>query len=113
MRPSPLWLLAWAVLFPPGVDAADKNNDLLRVVTPAAGKTVGAHPFVNIIVGFGTTPNGAPADPSTFRARLGRVDITPLFHPMFDDRGNFSGLRAAAGPALIAVGRRPNRLRFE
>src|SRR5258706_16476535 len=106
MRPSPLWLLAWAVLFPPFVGAAEKNNDLLRVVSPAARKTVAAHPFVNIIVGFGSTPDGAPADPATFRAKLGRVDITPLFRPALDASGNVVGMRAAAGPALIATGHR-------
>lgn len=113
MRRSFPWLLAWTALLVPPASARDKANDLLRVLTPAAKTPVSAHPFVNIVVGLGATFDGDGADPDTFHARLGRVDITPLFRRLTDARGNVIAMRAAAGPALIAVGRRANRLRFE
>jgi hypothetical protein len=87
-------------------------NQLLRVVSPAPRQRARAHPFVNVVLGFGTTPQGVPADPSTFRARMGRVDVTRLFRPV-EDRGRVVGMRGQIGPALLRVGGGSNRIRFE
>jgi PKD repeat protein len=97
----------------PGMAAATrgKRNELLRVVTPGSKSTVPAHPFVNIIVKFGRAGN-APADPATFRARLGGTDITPLFEPLIEN-GVDVGRRAAVDQPLVHVGRKMNRLRLE
>ena len=113
MRPGPVLLLVWAAVAAPAAEAAHrKSNNLLRVVTPAERGTLAAHPFVNIEVGFGNAANGAPADPTTFRARLGHVDITTLFRPF--TRNGATLWRAEAGPALLRVGgHRTNRLRLE
>lgn len=81
---------------------------LLRVSTPVSRRTVPAHPFVNVIVDFDT---GNGADPQTFRARLGSVNVTSRFEPIVEN-GAVVGRRAALGPALLHVGRRYNRLRF-
>ena len=111
--PALLSLLCTALAAP--VAAAERGgaNDLLRVIAPASKASVPAHPFVNVVVGFGTTKNGTPADRETFRARLGRVDVTPLFRPVVE-RGVVVGMRAETGPALLRIGpRSANRLRFE
>lgn len=108
-----LLLLTAALAAPPSASARGANN-LLRVVTPVTRSAVSAHPFVNVIIGFGTTDAGVPADPATLRVRLGRIDVTPLFRPTHDERGAVSGMRAELGPALLRIGLGgTNRLRFD
>jgi PKD repeat protein len=85
-----------------------RSNDLVRVLSPALPAAAAAHPFVNLVVAL-----DPEADRSTFQARLGGIDITPLFLPLPDDGPN-PRLRAEAGPTLIHVNRRrSNRLRLE
>src|SRR5438128_5061502 len=106
-------LLCCAVFLPAPVSAARaKTNQLLRVVEPAGRTVTSAHPFVNVEFRFGIGQE-ATADPATFRARLGGVDVTPLFAPMTEN-GALVGVRAALGPALLLPGsRRANRLRAQ
>src|SRR5262249_49665094 len=93
----------------PGGHASGER--LLRFGPPSGGRVkVAAPPFVNVIIRLGTT--GATADESSFRARLGGVDVTPLFQPMLD-QGQLVGMRAALGPALLNVGHGANRLRLD
>jgi PKD repeat protein len=111
-RALPL-LLCCAVLLPAPASAARKRfNQLLRVTEPAGRKVASAHPFVNVVVRFGSGPEGT-VDPASFRARLGGVNVTPLFQPTVEN-GEVTGMRAALGPALLAPGaRRANRLRMQ
>src|SRR5437899_9971231 len=106
-------LLCCAVFLPAPVSAARaKTNQLLRVVEPAGRTVASAHPFVNVEFRFGTGAEGT-ADPASFRARLGGVNVTPLFAPMTEN-GAVVGVRAALGPALLVPGsRRANRLRAQ
>ncbi len=106
-------LLCCAVLSPAPVSAARKRfNQLLRVTEPAGRKVASAHPFVNVVVHFGSGQEGT-VDPSSFKARLGGVNVTPLFQPTTEN-GVVTGMRAALGPALLAPGtRRSNRLRMQ
>ena len=107
-------LFCSTVLSPAPVSAARarrKPNQLLRVIEPAGRAVVSAHPFINVIVRFGTGTEGS-ADPATFRARLKGVNVTPLFQPIMED-GTVAGMRAALGPARLNLGpRRANRLRL-
>src|SRR5207245_8601261 len=83
---------------------------LIAIVAPATTTKVPAHPFVNVILRFAADEN---PDPSTFRARLGGVNVTSLFDPTFEN-GAVVGMRASLGPALLIVGNhRSNRLRLE
>src|SRR5713226_3814420 len=111
-RALPL-LLCCAVLLPAPASAARKRfNQLLRVTEPAGRKVASAHTFVNVVVRFGTGPEGT-VDPASFRARLGGVNVTPLFRQTVEN-GEVTGMRAALGPALLAPGaRRANRLRMQ
>jgi len=106
-------LLCCAVFLPaPASAARAKANQLLRVVEPAGRTVASAHPFVNVEFRFGTGAEGT-ADPASFRARLGGVNVTPLFAPMTEN-GAVVGVRAALGPALLVPGsRRANRLRAQ
>src|SRR5262249_24892421 len=89
------------------------KNNLLSVVSPAANKVAVAHPFVNAIVLFGALSDGTPADPDTFRARIGRDDITKRFSPVLDGKGKQIGVRAKLEAGMIKLGRRPrNHLRL-
>jgi hypothetical protein len=72
------------------------------VVTPAARQSVPAHPWVNVIVRFGTAANGAVVDPSTFHARLGHKDVTELFDD-FVENGVVVGKRAALRNGIVAA----------
>lgn len=106
--------------------ARDRHNDLLRIVTPTARGTVPAHPFVNVIVTFGHAADGSPADPHTFRARIGNKDIPRklgdeasaeegepnVFLPILED-GEIVGLRARLEPPFVRVGKGVNRLRLQ
>ena len=104
-----LGLLLFLAAIPSLADARRKQgNELLRVLVPAVPAAAAAHPFVNLVIGF-----GEEADRSTFRARLGGIDITQLFLPLPDDGPN-PRMRAEVGPTLIRVNRRrSNRLRLE
>src|SRR5262245_18313981 len=82
-------------------DARGKGDRLLRLAAPASPTQLHAHPFVNVIVRFWTDA-GVP-DPSTFRAKLAGVNITPLFDQIVEN-GAIVGMRASIGPALLIVG---------
>ena len=59
-------LFCSTVLSPAPVSAARahrKPNQLLRVIEPAGRAVVSAHPFINVIVRFGTGTEGS-ADPA-------------------------------------------------
>ena len=89
-----------------------KTDDLLRVISPTPKAPASAHPDVNVLVHFGTATTGALADPRTFRARLGREDVTALFQPLVEN-GVTVGVRAALPHDKLRIGtRRANRLRF-
>ncbi|MFN8543955.1 MAG: PKD domain-containing protein [Candidatus Binatia bacterium] len=85
-------------------------NELLRVVAPIQHGTAAAHPFVNVVVRFGTAGNRT-VDSSSFRAHLGRTEITDRFTPILE-RGAVVGMRGAVGPPLLRTGHRANRLRL-
>jgi len=86
-----------------------QSEELLQVVEPSSA-VASAHPWVNVVVSFGRTKTGAPADPATFHARIGRDDVTAAFEPIYDG-GTQTGARAAL--SNVKIGRRPrNRLRL-
>src|SRR5579875_2248672 len=91
MRRTVLLLLAVALLAPSAGAKRRRTNQLLRVVTPTNRGTAPAHPFVNVVVRFGSAGKVA-ADPATFRASIGR--------------------RARLDRSLLHVGRHANRLRL-
>src|SRR5262245_22075216 len=110
-RASAVVLMLCAVLVAAPAAARKKSNQLLRILSPSNRGRALAHTFVNAIVRFGT--GGVTADPTTFRARLGGVNVTPLFDPIFEG-GAIVGMRAALGPALLNVDtHRGNQLRLE
>jgi PKD repeat protein len=111
-RVPALVLVVCAALLPaPAHAGRGKANELLHIIVPAHRGLADAHPFVNAIARFGTA--AVTVDPATFRARLGGVNVTSLFEPIFEG-GAIVGMRAALGPALLNVDtRRPNRLRLE
>src|SRR5689334_18423651 len=110
-RASAVVLMLCAALLAAPADARKKPNQLLRIISPTNRGRAMAHPFVNAIVRFGT--GTVAADPTSFRARLGGVNVTPLFEPIFEG-GAVVGMRAALGPALLNVDtHRGNRLRLE
>lgn len=82
-------------------------KNLLSVVTPTRQEPARAHPFVNLIVLFGSLSDGTPADPNTFRARIGRQDITGQFEPYLDANGHQIGLRTKLDASMVKLGRRP------
>jgi hypothetical protein len=87
----------------------DRHDQLVRVVTPVARGIAAAHPHVNVVVLFGESADFDAADPATFRARLGRRDVTHLFEPLRDgEAGGVPGLRAAIPDSML---RRRNRLK--
>ncbi|HZP43300.1 MAG TPA: PKD domain-containing protein [Candidatus Binatia bacterium] len=89
-----------------------RRETLLLVATPTNVGPMAAHPFVNAKVYFGRMPNGAVADPRTFRARLGRHDVTSLFVDFTDSGG--TGKRARLDPPLLRTGPHTvNRLRLK
>jgi hypothetical protein len=103
--------------------ARDRNNELMHVVTPTARGTVPAHPFVNVIVNFGAAANGAPADPETFRARIGNKDIPRRLGGDESDQPNvflpiregevITGFRARLEPPFVRIGKGTNRVRLQ
>jgi hypothetical protein len=92
---------------PPRVD----REPLLRVIAPSPDSTAKAHPFVNVRVGFGRASNGLAADPATFRARVGRRNVTAEFVDVLDD-GVVIGKRAALSSPPLKVDRGSNTLRL-
>ncbi len=82
-------------------------NSLLSVAEPHPGDPANAHPFVNVIVFFGTLADFTPADPSTFHAKMGRNNITGEFTPIMDANGREIGVRAKLAQDKIKIGRRP------
>lgn len=110
-----LFLLAGVCAILPGTAAAKrskKGDDLMRVVAPAARGLVSAHPHVNVIVSFAAGSEHGVADPATFRARVGRKDITSSFTPILEN-GRIVGMRAALDGPILRVGRRrTNRIRL-
>jgi PKD repeat protein len=113
-RGTVLLLVATAtVALPTGIEARRvKKNGLVRVVAPVAKGTALAHPFVNVIVSFGHASNGTPADPGSFKAQLGRRNITRLFAPI-EVNGTVVGMRAKVDQPMLRISQRAaNRLRF-
>lgn len=106
-------LVAWPL--PAAAGRKSRQNDgLLQVVTPVHRETVPAHPHVNVLVILGSGFDDTPADPSTFRARLGREDVTDLFEPLAPGEiPNTTGFRARLDPARIKIGGKKNVLRLE
>lgn len=114
--PRALLLLAGALcLLLPSIAAAAKRpntNDLLQIRAPEVRGEAKAHPHVNVLVSFGTTEDGLPADPATFRARLGGADITREFQDVLEG-STVVGKRARIEKARLKLGRRrANRMRF-
>ena len=110
-RVSALLALAVVLVAPPADAKKVKTSQLLRVISPIARRTAPAHPFVNVIVRFGKASDGSPADPATFRARLGKVPL-PL-EPIVEG-GQTVGMRGTIAHDLLKIGpRRNNRLRFD
>ena len=116
MRASvPLLLLTLALAcFDPRVADAAKvkrlKNSLLSIAEPHPGEPANAHPFVNVIVLFGSLSDGTPADPTTFKAKMGRDDLTSSFTPMFDSRGRQIGVRTKIEAGRVKLGRRPRNV---
>jgi len=111
MLRSPLALLVGVVsLLPVSAFARPHRDVLVNVISPAAGATVSAHPFVNVVLRFEPpTSCSGTVDPKRLRVRVGRTDVTPFF----DDEtvnGNIVGVRARIGASLLKAGRM-NRLR--
>lgn len=111
----PLLLAGVCAILPSTVSAkkTKKGDDLMRVVAPAARGTVSAHPHVNVIVHFAAGSEFGIADPATFRARVGRNDITSSFEPIVEN-GRIIGMRAALDRPILRIGRRrTNRIRLQ
>ncbi len=88
------------------------TKNLMHVVTPSSHGTASAHPFINVIVRFGTLDDGTPADSGTFKARIRAFDVTADFHPIVEN-GQTTGMRATLAEPLIRVGGNArNRIRF-
>ena len=125
MRHRALLVLVSALLLVGARAAAarERNNDLMRIVSPTARGTVPAHPFVNVIVSFGAAANGAAADPATFRGRIGNKDIPRKLDPDAGDQPNvflpiregdtIIGFRARLEEPFIRVGKGTNRLQLQ
>lgn len=77
-----------------------ERDGLLQVQTPDTSRPAAAHPFVNVIVRFGSTSSDAAADPATFRAKLGVHGITDLFTDDVEN-GQVVGKRAQLPPELV------------
>src|SRR5881396_3457992 len=107
-RLTALVLVLLAGLLPaPAGARRNHHNDLIRVTSPPVRGTASAHPFVNVIVFFDSR-----VDPQTFRARLGRTDVTCRFVGIAGADGT-PGKQAAIEPSLLRVGRAVNHLRLE
>ena len=119
MRPFLALVLAGLVIggFDARITSAAKSkklkNSLLSIAEPNPGQPANAHPFVNVVVLFGRLSDGTPADPATFKAKMGRDDITKDFVPVVDSHGTQTGVRAKIAAHRVKLGRRPrNALRL-
>jgi PKD repeat protein len=114
MRPRLLLVLALLVLVAPPARVVAKSkklkNGLLTVAEPHPGKPANAHPFVNVIVLFGRLADFTPADPSTFKAKMGRQDITSIFVPTYDTNGAQTGVRGRIEANHVKIGHRPRNV---
>lgn len=119
LRPLLLSLLVAAVTLAAPSDVSAKRRriakeNLLAVVTPIHKEAARAHPWINVEVKFGTASNGAAADPMTFKAKLGRCNVTPFFEDVSD--GNIvlgKRARLTGERCRLKKGSRPkNRLKF-
>lgn len=63
----------------PSIAKKVDRDTLVQVVAPLQRGEASAHPFVNVVVRFGASSNGADADPATFRARVGGHNVTDSF----------------------------------
>ena len=100
-------LVAAFVVLVPALAAARQpakvdRDGLLQLQTPNSGQPAAAHPFVNVIVRFGTTSTNAPADPASFRVKLGSRTITTLFADDIQD-GQLVGKRARLPADLLQL----------
>jgi len=96
-----------------GGKARRLKNGLLSVAEPRPGEPANAHPFVNVIVLFGRLGDGTRADPRTFKAKMGRTDVTDAFTPIHDAGGAQTGVRMTLEASRVKLGRRPrNTLRL-
>ncbi len=115
MRPMLAFALVALTLscFDVGVADARKTkllkNSLLSVVDPHPGEPANAHPFVNVIVLFGRLSDGTPADPASFKAKMGREDITSSFVPTYAN-GQQNGVRTKLDASRVKLGRRPRNV---
>jgi PKD repeat protein len=96
-----------------GAGERRKHDGLLRVVAPVHKETAVAHPHVNVVVLFGATADGVPADPATFRAKLGGAEVTRLFEPYEDEADGSEGMRARLDAPLLRVDAGRNKLRLQ
>jgi PKD repeat protein len=116
LRRLALLLLAGLLASPlPAIAGRKKkqNDGLLQVLTPVQGDTAIAHPFVNVLVVLGSGFDDTPADPATFRAKLGRRDVTDLFEPLAPDEiPNTTGFRARIDASMLKIGKGKNKLRL-
>lgn len=85
---------------------AKLKNSLLTVAEPLPRQPANAHPFVNVIAVFGRLADFTPADPATFKAKMGREDVTSLFTPLYDAAGNQIGVRGRIEADRLKFGRR-------
>ena len=77
MRRAPVLAAVCALVLVAAPAGARRPKRLVHIVSPSGHAPAAAHPFVNVIARFGTD-EGTP-DPSTFKAKLGAVNVTPLF----------------------------------
>ena len=116
MRPFLALVLAGLVIgsFDAQIASAAKTkklkNSLLSLAEPNPGEPANAHPFVNVVVLFGRLSDGTPADAATFKAKMGRDDITKDFTPVSDSRGTQIGVRAKIAAHRVKLGRRPRNV---
>src|SRR5262245_15028227 len=86
------------------------TENLMHIVTPSSDGAARAHPFVNVIVRFGTLDDGTPADPTTFKAHIHGTNAAREFHPIVE-AGQTTGMRAALAEPQLHIGGK-NRIRF-
>ena len=109
------WLLvSLPLLAAAPVDAARQRGgeELIQVVAPTSRAVADAHPHVNVVIAFGASKDGTPADPATFRAKLNGRDVTGEFRAVLTD-GVETGRRAALPQPRLRLATAPrNRLRL-
>lgn len=111
------FLVSLAAPVAPAAGQKVLTESLLSVVTPEHKGVARAHPWVNIEIQLGTTSDGVPANPTTFKAKLGGCDLTDLFQDF--QHGTVVGKHARlpqdlGGRCRLKNGSRPrNRLKFK